>query len=50
MKVYLCGERGCCPSVDVHTDFVTIGEGTNMCTLTLDEWNELKDRIKNEEI
>lgn len=49
MKVYLCGERGCCPSVDVQTEYVYIGEGDNTCRLTLDEWNELKDMIKNDE-
>ncbi|MFH1012993.1 MAG: hypothetical protein V1769_00595 [Thermoplasmatota archaeon] len=50
MKVYLCGERGCCPCVDIHNSIVTIGEGTNMCTLRIEEWNQLKEKIQNKEI
>ncbi len=46
MKVYLCGEKGYCPSVEVRKDAVIIGEGDNVCTLTPDEWNELKTLIK----
>ena len=50
LKVYLCGEKGCCPSVEIMEDAVIIGEGDNMCTLTPDEWNELKTKIKNGEL
>lgn len=50
MKVYLCGEKGCCPSVNVQEDYVTIGEEDNTCKLTINEWNELKNKIKNNEI
>lgn len=49
MKVYLCGEKGCCPSVNVGSDTVEIGEEGNKCTLTLEEWTELKTKIKNNE-
>ncbi|MEF8848589.1 MAG: hypothetical protein V5A68_05590 [Candidatus Thermoplasmatota archaeon] len=50
MKVYLCGEKGCCPSVDVQENFVTIGEGDNICKLQMDEWKNLKNKIKNNEL
>lgn len=47
MKVYLCGEKGCCPSVEVKDQWVTIGEGDNTCKLTTEEWNNLKTKIKS---
>lgn len=50
MKIYLCGEKGCCPSVEVKDDHVVIGEGDNRCTLTTDEWNELKNKVINGEL
>ena len=50
MKVYLCGEKGCCPSVEVGNDFVEIGENENKCKLTMQEWTDLKTRIKNNEL
>ncbi|HMA83015.1 MAG TPA: hypothetical protein VKP59_02175 [Candidatus Thermoplasmatota archaeon] len=50
MKVYLCGEKGCCPSVDINNDYVEIGEKENMCKLTMQEWADLKTKIKNNEI
>jgi hypothetical protein len=50
MKVYLCGEKGCCPSVTIGTDHVEIGEEGNKCTLTMDEWSELKAQIKENKI
>ena len=50
MKIYLCGEKGCCPSVEVGNDTVTIGEQGNKCTLSINEWNDLKNKIINEEL
>ncbi len=50
MKIYLCGEKGCCPSVDVGNDMVTIGEEGNKCQLSMNEWNELKQKIISGEI
>lgn len=50
MKVYLCGEKGCCPSVDVTDSGVTIGEDDNTCTLTHDQFNSLKQKIKAGEL
>jgi len=50
MKIYQCGEKGCCPSVDIGNESVTIGEKENKCTLSMDEWDELKNRIISGEI
>ncbi len=50
MKIYLCGEKGCCPSVNIGTNHVEIGEEGNKCTLTMDEWTELKTQIKENKI
>ncbi len=45
MKVYLCGEKGCCPYVEVGEETVIIGEEGNMCTLSKDQFNALKEKI-----
>lgn len=50
MKVSLCGEKGCCPSVETHNDYVTIGEEDNTCKLKMKEWNNLKNKIKSGEL
>ena len=55
MKVVLCGGGVCetvkdCPAVEVFDDYVTIGEDENTCILTLEQFNILKDKIKNNEI
>ena len=50
IKVYLCGEKGCWPSVEIREDVVIIGEGDNTCVLNLSEWDELKTKIKNSEL
>ena len=47
LKIYLCGEKGCYPSIEIKDDCVVIGEGENCCTLTIEEWNELKNKIIN---
>jgi len=36
--------------VEVKDDHVVIGEGDNCCTLTIEEWNELKNKITNGEL
>ncbi len=48
--VVLCGEDSCCPEVRIHEDFVEIGEGDNMCRLTAEEFEILKEKIINREI
>ena len=45
MKVYLCGEKGCCPFVEKKDGEVQIGEGGNMCTLSINEFDTLKNKI-----
>ncbi len=50
-KVYLCNPpKGYCPSVDILENHVRIGEDENTCTLTIKQWNILKNKIKNNEI
>ena len=54
MKVMLCNDAVCippkCPVVDVQEDRVIIGEKENMCTLTREQFDILKEKIKNNEI
>jgi len=50
MKVYLCGEKGCCPYVEIEKEKVVIGEEGNMCVLTRQEFEDLKEKIKKGEI
>lgn len=50
MRVYLCGERGCCPYVEIKENEVIIGEGENICKLTKEQFNELKEKIIRGEI
>ena len=48
-KIYLCGDSGCCPVVEIDEDEVRIGEEGNLCTLKKDEWDTLVKKIKNDE-
>lgn len=54
MKVVLCTDDTCippkCPVVDVQDNFVTIGEKDNVCTLTREQFDILKQKIKNNEL
>ena len=54
MKVSLCIGDFCipnkCPVVDVQEDKVLIGEEGNMCTLTIEQFDLMKEKIKNNEI
>jgi len=54
MKVTLCIGDTCipekCPVVDVQEDKVIIGEKDNTCTLTKEQFNILKEKIRNNEI
>jgi hypothetical protein len=54
MKVSLCIGDICtpnkCPEVDVQDDKVIIGEKDNICTLTPEQFDVLKEKIKNDEI
>ena len=54
MAVVLCNDGTCvppkCPVVDVQADKVVIGEKDNICTLTKEQFNILKDKIKRGKI
>lgn len=54
MKIVLCSEGSCipqkCPIVDVQEDKVIIGEEDNTCTLTREQFDILKEKIKSGEI
>ena len=54
MKISLCSEGSCvpqkCPIVEVRDDCVIIGEDENTCTLTHEQFNILKEKIKNNEV
>jgi hypothetical protein len=54
MAVVLCTDGTCippkCPIVDVQEDKVIIGEKENVCTLTREQFDILKEKIKNEEL
>ena len=47
---YLCGEKGCCPVIEVGKSDVKIGEEGNLCILKKSEWNTLVSKIKSGEI
>lgn len=53
-RIVLCTDDTCvppkCPTVDVDGNTVTIGEKENVCTLTKDQFEILKEKIKNDEI
>jgi hypothetical protein len=54
MAVVLCSEGSCvpqkCPVVDVQEDKVIIGEKDNICTLTREQFDILKEKVKNNEL
>lgn len=46
MKIIsICGSCGQCPVVKVGDDRVEIGEEGNLCSLTIDQWETLKQKI-----
>lgn len=51
MKIItLCREGSCCPVVKLSDHHVEIGEEGNLCVLTTEEWETLKNKILNKEI
>lgn len=54
MVVVLCQDGSCnppkCPVVDVRGDRVLIGEEGNLCVLTKEQFNILKEKIKRGEL
>jgi hypothetical protein len=43
--VNLC-DSGCCPVVEITETAVKIGEAGNLCTLSIAEWNTLKEKVR----
>ena len=50
MKIVNLCSSGCCPVVKLADDHVEIGEEGNLCSLTMTEWETLKDKILRKEI
>ena len=48
--VTLCSGGCKCPVVDVSEESVKIGEDGNLCTLTKEQWNTLKEKVKTGEL
>ncbi|HEX7365247.1 MAG TPA: hypothetical protein VF366_08790 [Dehalococcoidia bacterium] len=48
--VTLCKEGSCCPVVKISEDKVEIGEKDNLCILTVEQWETLKEKILNQEL
>lgn len=48
--VTLCQDRGCCPQVKIDDESVEIGEKDNICVLTKNEWEILRQKILSGEI
>ncbi len=48
--VTLCREGSCCPVVKITDERIEIGEKDNICVLTKDEWETLKQKIINKEV
>ena len=48
--VNLCSAGSCCPVVKLADDHVEIGEEGNLCTLTMSEWETLRNKILNKEM
>jgi len=47
MKIItLCSSGTCCPVVKVDGTRVEIGEEGNLCVLTVDQWETLKEKIR----
>jgi hypothetical protein len=48
--VTLCKDCHCCPVVKVTDTKVEIGEKGNLCVLTREQWETLKEKILNKEL
>ncbi len=50
MKVVtLCSSGSCCPVVKIGEKQVEIGERGNLCILTMEQWETLKQKILRKE-
>src|SRR4030042_6850267 len=51
MKVVtLCKEGSCCPVVKITDTRGEIGEKGNLCTLTREQWETLKEKVLSKEL
>ena len=51
MKVYtLCGDKRCCPVVEIGRDVVRIGEDGNRVELSKGQWEALSRKIRSGEL
>ncbi len=48
--VTLCQQGSCCPVVKIADEHVEIGEAGNLCVLTMEQWQTLKQKIVNGEV
>lgn len=48
--VELCHPGHSCPAVKIDGDRVEIGEEGNLCTLTKEEWEALRDKVLKGEL
>jgi len=48
--VTLCSSGSCCPVVKIGEGQVEIGEPGNLCVLTLEQWETLKEKVVKEEL
>ena len=48
--VALCSPGACCPVVKITDEHVEIGEEGNLCVLTKDQWEALKQKVINKEV
>ena len=46
----LCKEGSCCPVVKIGEDKVEIGEKGNLCVLTVEQWEALKEKVLSKEL
>lgn len=48
--VKLCREGSCCPVVKITGTSVEIGEKDNVCVLTREQWEILKEKVLSKEL
>jgi len=48
--VTFCKEGSCCPVVKITETQVEIGEKGNLCVLTMEQWETLKEKILSKDL
>jgi len=48
--VSLCREGSCCPVIKITDEKVEIGEKGNICALTKEQWETLKEKLLKKEL